>query len=347
MKRNLHGFSLIEMLIALAIASVLATAMAALFANTVKSREQVDKDGQRIEAGRYALDVLGDDIRMAGYYGEFQPRSSAGSAWPGTNSAATTWTVPNPCATALGSLGWQNSGTVNVPVPIAAYEGHDTSVTAPSCLSNYLAGTDILVLRRVSTMPQTLGASAITVGDVYLQASSCDTVSVDGGVKFVVNTSQAAFTLHNMNCSTVAKIQKYIVRIYYIASCNICGSDTVPTLKMAELEYSGGALTMTVKTIAAGIEDMHVEFGVDAGGDGSADNFQLSNETATPAFSWQNVVATKVYLIARDITETSNYTNSKAYVLGQKSIPAKSGNYKRAVFSSTLRLVNPSGARES
>jgi len=346
MKKNLHGFTLVEVLIALAIAAVLATAMAALFANTVKAREQVDKDGQRIEAGRYALDVLGDDIRMAGYYGDFQPRSSAGGAWPGTNSAATTWTVPAPCATVLGNLGWQTSGPVNVPVPIMAYEAHGVSITAPACLSNYLAGTDILVVRRVSTMPQALGSSAITVGDVYLQASNCDTTSVDHGMKFIVSNSQADFALHKMNCSTVSTIQKYIVRIYYIASCNVCGSDAVPTLKMAELEYSGGALAMIVKTVAPGIEDMHVEFGID-GVDGSVDNFQLSDATATPAFAWQNVMATKVFLLARDLTTTSNYTNSKAYVMGQKTVAAKDDHYKRAVFSSTLRLVNPSGARES
>lgn len=378
MKNKSRGFSLVELLIAMAIAATLATAMAAIFANSVKTREQVDKDGQRIEVGRYALDVLSADIRMAGYYGNYLPRSSAGLAWPTTVPTTPgltdlAWMSPSFCPNhplktlAVADLGWSNAGPIRVPVPVMSYELHDYvgAFSATNCLSNYKSGTDILVVRRTSTAAHTPGGTTVTAGDVYFQAKDCSNTS--SGPDFIVDTDQTAFTLKKMSCASgdVTKIRKYMVRVYYIATCNICsgtGADTIPTLKVAELGVSGGSLAMSVSTVAAGIEDMHFEFGVDTSGDGAIDGFDsnsdgtkdksylLSNETASPssaspAFDWWNVMSVKTYMLARDMETTSGYTDSKSYVMGQKTV-TKNDGYRRAVFSSTMRLVNPSGARE-
>jgi prepilin-type N-terminal cleavage/methylation domain-containing protein len=63
------GFTLIEMMVALAIASVLLVALTVLFINTSAARTETDRASRQIEAGRFALGELADDIRHAGYYG--------------------------------------------------------------------------------------------------------------------------------------------------------------------------------------------------------------------------------------------------------------------------------------
>lgn len=380
-----RGISLAEVLVALAIAMVISAAMASLFAQSVKSREQVDREGQRIEGGRYALDAMSDDIRLAGFYGDYMPRATDTSPWPATNSPGTTWTAPGPCETALASLGWDNavtgpaavaSGTVNVPVAIFGYEGgHSAPATLPAaltaCLPNYKSGTDVIVTRRVTTTTPsaTAGSSAplttatMTAGEVYLQASNCSTQSP----RFVVSATAGDFTMQNLKCSStsLAPLRKLLVRIYYIASCNTCSpsSDGMPTLKVSELIASGGALAMATRALTPGIDDMHFEYGVDGSADGSsgagsADAYSLSDAAPNAAspFAWQNVMSVKVWVLARDLDQTPGYSSNKIFALGTAAIgPFDSTNllvaaadipYKRNVFASTIRVVNPSGARE-
>lgn len=367
------GFSLVELLIALAIAMIIAAAMASLFAQSVKSRDKTDTDGQRIEAGRYALDVLSDDLHHAGFYGDYLPKSSINAqiAWPKTDPNLT-WTATLPCDTTVATMGWSNSGTINVPVHIMGYEAH-ASGTLPGaltgCLPNYVTNTDVLVIRRVSTM--SYAPSAAPQGDVFLQASSCN----QDANKFVfaakADASGSAFNLRNVNCnkpspptSPLAKINRYIVRIYYVATCNVCApaSDFIPTLKVAELQYVGGSLRMAgdvengayvPRSLVPGIQDFHVEYGVDNTGDGNPDSFSLSDASGslpvppspTPP-EWQNVMSVKVYVVARDLKTTSDYTDGKTYVLGRTSVGPFNDHYRRTVFSSSVRLVNPSEARE-
>lgn len=355
------GASLAEILVALAIAMVIASAMASLFAQSVQSRAQIDRDGQKIESGRYALESLADDLRLAGFYGDYMPRSATGAAWPAVDSSTATWTVPQPCSATVASLGWVNSGTVNVPVHVMGYEAHPATKTDPAlelpsalttCLPNYRSGTDVVVVRRASTVSYAPSNAAAEVGEVFLQGSSC-AGAADGGLGFIVAAKAsggANFSLHQLNCTTNATIRKYQVRIFYVAACDVCSpSDSVPTLKVAELLYSGGSLQIVTRTLATGVENLHFEYGVDGDSDGAAETFSLSNDDpigTAPGFSWQDVMAVKSYVVVRDLEATTGYTNSKEYVLGQRTIAAVNDAFRRNVFASTVRLVNPSGARE-
>lgn len=355
MKRSSKGFTLIELLIAMAMALIIGTAMAALFAKTVSTRGKVEADGQRIETGRYALDALADDLRLAGFYGDFQPRSSSG-AWPPDSLPDNTWTMPDPCNVTLASH-WANASATSASVPVAI-QGYDNPGASAvfDCLDNRILGTDVIVVRRVSSVAYPTATAATAPVAPYLQASNCNTVSVDGGLKFAVDLKTSAsalpagLDLHELNCTTQSRIRRYMVRVYYIADCNICTptKDNIPTLSVVEFEVTGGALAMSdPRQVAPGIENIHVEYGVDGAGNGSPDGYQLSTADGIPAFLWQNVMAVKVYLLARDLSETKDYTNAKEYDLGQEPVGAKNDSYKRGVFSETIRLVNPSGARES
>src|SRR6266542_6931896 len=63
------GFSLVELMVALVIASLLLVGLTLLYANANTSRIELDKTSRQIESGRYAMQILSDDVRHAGYYG--------------------------------------------------------------------------------------------------------------------------------------------------------------------------------------------------------------------------------------------------------------------------------------
>src|SRR3990167_9518695 len=65
-----RGLSLIELMISITIGLLILSAMATLFANQSRTRSELDKSNRMIDNGRYALEVLSENLRVSGFYGE-------------------------------------------------------------------------------------------------------------------------------------------------------------------------------------------------------------------------------------------------------------------------------------
>lgn len=428
-----RGFSLIELIVAMGISTLLMAALASIFATSVKTREKIDLEGQKIEAARYSLDTLAEDIRLAGYYGSLSPSLPPQTGvTPAIVNGATPadWKYVDPCSTATGDLpGWSTASaqatpatSVDVPMPIFGYEMHGTGVGAdlpPSALlacigaytsvgptyktgtpvagsppsgGAYRRGTDVFVIRRTSTTAVTAGSADWRSGDPYLQTSSCPEGAVDALAKYPprflarATTTSTDFNLHLLNCTPTVPganslVRKLITRIYFISQCDDCFNDLdnntatmgdgIPTLKMVELGViptSGTPTTLrmieNVRTIAPGVENMHLEYGIDTTDDGSVDAWIESNNNprqtgatgtavtgmrldANTENRWEDVMAIKLFLITRDLKTTSGTASTRSFTMG--SLPAlttPADGYRRRMTSSTVKLVNMSGRRE-
>jgi type IV pilus assembly protein PilW len=357
-----RGFTLIELLIALAIGVLIAAAMASLYSQTLVTREQVNRTSQRIENGRYGLDVLSDDLRLAGYFGEFST-SGQNIAWTGATDVNFN---PCPCAIAApaekcatkpseasfsGEWNW-DAAAPRLPTAVIGYEGNHLGVDAfddsPTCLPNRKAGTDILAVRRLSSQT-VLASSLATGGGVHMQVSAQTPFCVNKDDKgFTIGDAASELSLKKINCTDPAPARALVVRIYYVATCNVCSGadlDTTPTLKVAET--SGG--DFVIRSVVPGIDDLHVEYGVDSSGaNGSADEYKLAGafDTADNGKAWADVVSARVFLIARDLQDTPGYVNSESYVVGSKTVSAFNDARKRNIVSTTVRLNNVAGRRE-
>src|SRR5687768_3121033 len=69
------GFSLIELMVSTTIGLVVLAALATVFANTSAARAELDRSSQQIDNGRYAVDLLTEDLQIAGYFGELNVTS--------------------------------------------------------------------------------------------------------------------------------------------------------------------------------------------------------------------------------------------------------------------------------
>lgn len=384
-----------ELLVAMAISMVLLAALSSIFAQSITTRDRIDREGQKIETARYSLDTLAEDIRLAGYYGTLAASLPGAGIVNGATPAD--WKYVDPCSTTSGDLpGWSTASeqatpatNVDVPMPILGYEAHDAG-TLPSaltdCLDNYKTGTDVFVIRRASTTAITAGGADWVSGDPYLQTSTCPEGAVDALAKYpprflaMATTTSADFNLHMLGCTPTvaganASVRKLITRIYFISQCDDCVNnldndastvgDGVPTLKMVELGMNGGALTVlgNLRTIAAGVDNMHLEYGIDTTEDGSVDAWVVSNDDprqtgstgdavtgmrldASTENQWEDVMAIKLFLVARDLQTTTGWTDTKSFVMGSKTVAAAGDAYRRRLMSSTIKLVNMSGRRE-
>ena len=97
-----RGFTLIEMMVGILIGMALIAGLAITFANSSQSYGEMQKQSQQIESGRYAFDVLRDDLEHVGFLG-------ARTQLPTVPGAE-----PDPCAFALADL------TAGIALPIQA-----------------------------------------------------------------------------------------------------------------------------------------------------------------------------------------------------------------------------------
>jgi type IV pilus assembly protein PilW len=360
---------LVELMIALAIGLFLVIGLISLLVSTSQTRTELDKTSRQIENGRYALQLLSADVQHAGFLGAYSPSIATFTSPP-----------PDPCATAVANLGFDNTPTApKLPVFIYGYDGPTADATPPSCVpaatpAHRVAGTGILVVRRVSTT----AVAAAVAGETYLQVASCVPITTP----FVVSATAGDFTLQPKSCVGTAALNKYIVRVYYVSECNevfTAGPDVgkcdplvptvdrpwVPTLKM--VEYVGGAMTIT--PLVEGIQNIQFDYGIDMNNDGTPDCY-ISNPTAPAAAqidvavcpqpatpyvwtdattNWSNVVGVRIHVLARNNEASADWIDTRTYDLGLAGsyTPAAGDKFKRHVYSALARVTNVAGRRET
>ena len=337
-RRSMQGMSLIELMIAMALGLVVLGAMVTVFASSSANRQEIERASRQIENGRYAMQLISDDLRLAGFYGELNVKPYF------TSPPAS---VPDPCSVAPAD--WIASFTISV-------FAYDKGATAPAggCGGiNRRPNTDILVIRRVSSCEAGVaGCDAVVAGAPYIQVAKCATETPITPYA-IGNYGAANFNLHARNCTTAAGLRQYYVRVYYISDDNGRGT-AIPTLK--RMEFNGATFTDT--PLVEGIEDINYEFGVDTNADGGPDAF-TADPTAYAAtagmtipVAWQNVVAVRLNLLARNTEPSVNFTDSKTYNLGLDAAGAPQtvtpgDNYHRHAYTSLVRVVNVSERKDA
>jgi type IV pilus assembly protein PilW len=335
------GLSLIELMISITIGLLILVALSTLFINQSKARVELDKSNRMIDNGRYALDLLSDNLRLAGYYGEFVPA---------TGIPAIPASLPDPCSTSAADM------AAALQLAVQGYEAASptSSISSPPCGLTYTTGnelltmkpgSDILVIRRASTATPTVYNSTSALNGIhYLQVSQCQYDLTP----YKIDTVVANFTLRQKTCTATsttpyADLRQFVVQVYFVSPNNkVIGGvgDGIPTLKRRELDPTTHVFVTT--PLVEGIDFMQLEYGLDTSNDGVADSY-----VAAPAVTdWPNVVSVKMHILARNTETTKNYTDTKTYSLGLAGTVGTNDAYKRHAYTQYIRLVNVAGRRE-
>lgn len=324
-----HGFSLIELMISMAIGTIILLALTVLFSANSGNQNELEKSLRKLENIRYAMDTLSEDSAHAGYYSDFNP---------GSLIQGVTYTTPDPCALTPSTQGWDSSSTpVLMPVAIQGISKDDATVL---CLTNRRAGTAAVVIRRAETGAGTAVGAATTANNLYVQVSGC---ASDANRILVAPGPAGSFTLHKSDCTTlVSPVRRLMQRTYYVATCSDCAAnDGIPTLKRVEMVNG----VLQIASVAEGIEDIQIEYGVDTTLDGQPDSY-VSN-SAYAATSWKDVVSLRLHLLSRTTQTTAGYSDSRTYQVGPDvSVAAPADGLKRTLLTTTVRLNNIAGRRE-
>jgi type IV pilus assembly protein PilW len=322
-------------MVALTIAGVLLLGMSVYFVNSSRNFSETERVSRQIENGRYAASLISTEARHAGFYGEVNNVVNL----PVTAAITMPGSVPDYCATSLAAV------RAALPLPI---QGADAPTTAPACLPDHVSETDVLVVRRANTTTQ--AADSVVATNYYTQTAFCETANP------VFKVDQSGFTLKDKDCSTDRPVRQLHTYIFYIAKCSIgtnsdgsCKSTDplLPTLKRAEPSSDG---TIVYTSLVDGIEQFQVEYGLDTGGDGSADTYTAAPGTVA---QWAQVVALRLHLLARNTDASAGFTDTKTYRMGLMSDGTTAntftpgGAFRRHAFTEAVRVQNVSQRIES
>jgi type IV pilus assembly protein PilW len=380
------GFSLIEMMVAMTVSLVIMVALAALFVNLSRSNAEMAKTNSQIDNGRFAIQLLETDIVHAGFWGSYVPQFDDLSFATVPADAPNAVPDPCLAYTAPNWTDQYKNNLLGIPLQAYEIDSPVPTPALPVCadvVQSPKANTDVLVVRHAATcLPGIRNCEAIATGKLYFQPSLCEN-EISAGLRYVLDT--ANFTLKARGCTgtppaatvgTAAPMRKFMSAIYYVRNYAVTAGDGIPTLMRAQFDLDSGTVQhQTAEPVVEGIESIRVELGIDnrssAGsmvnyaqaiawvdpdtkkavtnrGDGVADEYvRCSAATPCDVGKLANVVAVKLYVLARSRDTTPGYTDEKTYRLGGSTLGPFNDHYQRHVFATTIRLASVSGRRET
>jgi type IV pilus assembly protein PilW len=279
--------------------------------STSKSR---DSNAELQTNGRYALEVIKNDLQQSGYLGVsslFFPDVALPDI-PSPGLPITT--VANVCdPTTIGKISQRVWGT------------NDTSATpnpfANTCIPDYSAG-DILVVRGLSSTPVTPPFSSSVV---YFYST------YDRGFAFLGPTPPVMTNPGKVPPS----VHRLLEDVFYVSPFTTSKNESpvVPSLHRVRLDTGP---KMQDELVAGGVEQMQLSFG----------EF-LANKTtvfkpadAIASFEWDTVKSVHVWLLMRASRPEAGYVDANTYTMGDFPPLTPNDGYRRLLVDAVFNLRN-------
>ncbi len=310
------GFTLIELLIAAAIGLFMTAIIAGLFIN-MRGSFRYQEDFSRLqENGRFAMEAIARDIRMAGYNGCGSISDFANVINPDSSGK------PPPLldfAAPIKGFNNINPTDTNIPAPIR-------NASPPP-----IAGSDIIIVLGVDT------SSELVVQNHNPQSAQIDTNehTVPAGTMMLItdcshttlfqmtgpNSASKTNVVHDTgnnaspgNCTKFlgascpsekayqykpgASLLQIYSNAYYVAP-----SGTGTTNSLYSISLSSG--TPVARELIEGVQGLQITYGIDTNGDRSADSI---GNTATAVADWTKVVSVQVSILVKSTKDNLTST---------------------------------------
>ena len=322
-----RGFSLVELMVAMVITLILLAGIGQIFLSSKKSYTLQDSLSRIQETGRYAMDTLTQDLRRAGYWGGNSD----------INEITGTQTKYNEDGNCLGSGDTKWARMLDKKV-----FGLDDNRTNYPCLpTTTLPAQDVLVVRFAApwqvggiTTPDfgTTDFNANYLNQFFLRSSLFE------GRLFI--GSEGSDPANDITAAGV-RTSELVSRVYFVnpattSGTGKCGGGTMPSLFRLGLVNG----SPTVEEVAYGVERLQVQYGLDIPPqDGSVDSYVDANADPAAAM-WDQIIAVRIWLLVRAECPDHSYTNTTIYSMAGADLPAFNDNYRRKLYTSTVRLRN-------
>lgn len=358
--RSNCGLSLVELMVAITIGLIILAAVVRLFA-TSRATYTLEEGLARVqESGRFAMEFMAQDIRMAGYAG--CSANLSGSQVGNIVAPPASATTFNPD----GIAGYKHTCSGSCSGTLTEWDPDVPSEYFPSGSIMPLTGTDVLVIQRADTLSAHLTgqegkdkdkdkdnddakiqiidttalAGQLAAGDV-LMVSDCQSADIfkatavsSGSDKTTISHSNSSNTSSKLTHSydNSAQLMKLVTRVYFIGRRgNNAGNP--PALYRKELGNDG---SLIAQELVEGVEVLRFSYGEDT------DNDRVANIYRDPSSvsSWRKVLSVRTGLLVGTTGNVEQALDTRIYDLAGNTAGPYNDKKRRRAFNSAIRLRN-------
>lgn len=355
-KRAIRGIGIVEIMVALALGLVIVAALGQLYSGSIKSHQVSYTMAQVGESGRFAVDLLATELRMAGYLS----CGGADARIANTLDGGSNWL-------------YQTGGIEGFEGGVDAFPAEFAGQTLPN--------TDMLILRRATldlerkVVADDAGNAVLELGlDHGFQSGeilvvsdpACTQASVfqvtglrnvsnpqapnlfdaiehdAGGAGTPGNCTRELFG--QFDCSAPASgesgsfrngssVSRFQVAAYYVTNTD------PPWLARMRLGVDNGNAVTVVENLVRNVEDFQVLYGLNSNQDGT---FRVdASTTADQVGDWSEVVSVHFGLLLRSNDGgVRTESGSQSFALPGRNVVTPSDRYLRREFGNVVALRN-------
>ncbi len=358
---RIRGVSLVELMVALTIGSVLVIGAVTVYSNSRATYAVNDAVARLQEQARYVMTVVEPDVELAGFYGFTNSadtlrlvRGSDPSIVLASGNALRQRPIPPAPPAPVAAPGLPaaaRSCGINFAIDVLSpvQGSNDTFALGPDATAGCAAqgggalpATDSLTIRRASTEVSAAQADRIQLFASRLSSRTSQQLFADGVAPGVVDADH--------------RIHDLIVRTYYVAQ----DSDAQPGLPALRLKALGAGGAFADSEVMPGVEDLQVQFGIDTGdydndgvldpgsdvnGDGIPETDGRATRYVNPDFPGLDrlqVVAVRLWIRVRAERREPGFVDARTYRYADVEFtPAGNARqFRRMLLSRTIVLRN-------
>lgn len=338
-----RGFTLVELMISLILALLVASAAGLVFLQSKRNFLQNEQVSRIQENGRFALKNLVRDISMAGFTGEQWSLNGLTNDSSLTNLAAD-----------CGPAGWYfdvtgqpllqledgPTGNVTGTFPCIAAADYKSN-GAPDAATDAIAikrTTDAYAFRTVFNAGTECEAAEPCCGTTTPAPGAGTPICIAEDRHYLQTNKDNGRLYHDTILDpnpppVIHEIWGYLVHVYFIRPWSVTLGDGIPSLCRKVLVNN----QFLTECLAEGIENMQIELGIDDDQDGVVDFF-----TASPVNNAQlaQAIQARIFLLVRAVDDLNSVNNNKTYVLGNVTLGPFNDGFYRRVFTTNVQLRN-------
>ena len=371
-RRRQTGFSLVELMISLALSAVLTVGIIQLFSANSDSYNLLQGQSRMQESARFAMSFIGRAVRVAGYRGCFSDILALNMTMD-SNNMPYEYDVRKAIQgfNAAGGANW--SPSINI-LPTTT-GGSDTNVYGQVAskvgngidTSQIVQGTDILTTRNMSTdearltqsMPTSTEdivvatpANGFTFGvDHFAMIEDCEKATVFRVTDMQADTPTAGQTTIGHDISDTDAYRNTVTKLAIVNTfqddAGVAGIESYTFFIAPGQGYNNAGdkpLSLWRKSgldapveLVEGVEDMQILYGVDTDEDNTPNNY----ETANQVVDWSKVKTVRVSLVVNSVDDVGGTTTPTHGCTIQDCIDGESyDGLIRRTFTQTFEIRN-------
>lgn len=365
-RQSAKGVSLVELMVAIAIGLVISLAVTILFSQVIFGFKRSDEGSRVLENGNFAIRILGEDLRMAGYMGLFDDPARVELAKAGMistsadqNCGATNWALPYDATSRTVRYIEQLAPSAVACIPSGGFDSNSNALIVRRASGIEVLPANIAADNSLYVQSSHTGAIAFMGKDYTSQVKGADrhmricTYTPGAGACVDKDGCSCPKTGANANKGSVAladgPINAYLAQVYYVRPCSRPAGTTcaatddngqpIPTLVRRQLSNTD-PITFIEVPVAEGVERMAFSWGIDTNNDGAPDRYEATPDAAT--LSTAVTVRMSLLLRTRQM-EQGEVDSGTTYTLADGSSYACSGascRYRRYMLTDTVQLKN-------